>query len=513
MNIKTTGKLLIWLRIIIAAVFIGSITLGFISRDFEFIPHHPRLLGSIQLGPALLRTFPGSPLYTFIAGALAIIILTLLFGRVFCSMICPFGILQDIISFIGRKIFRKKKFKPLPSFKRIRIVVLGGTVICVITGFLFPVYLLEPFANFGRIVTALFVPTVIFLNNLAVSMIGAGKYIWLAPIPYPPLTFSAFAIATTALLLISIATILYGRIFCNTLCPVGALLSFISRYSLFRISISTKGCGGCSLCSTVCKSGCIDFNKRQLDNERCVMCFNCLSACNFGAIKLTTVFNQPHSEHSEQPDISRRNFLIAAGATAAVTAVTPAVMSMMKKKNLPVMPPGAYDLDRFQGRCISCHLCVSSCPSKIIKPANLEYGLAGIAQPLLDFSRGICEFDCTTCSNVCPTGALTPLKREQKKLLQIGRVEYSIKHCVVYTNQTPCGACAERCPTGAVIMKDWKDGLTIPVIDASTCIGCGSCENICPAKPRKAIIVKGVEEQLQAEKPKLNDTPPPGFPF
>lgn len=167
------------------------------------------------------------------------------------------------------------------------------------------------------------------------------------------------------------------------------------------------------------------------------------------------------------------------------------------------MPPGALDFERFTSKCTACQLCVSNCPGFVLKPAGLQYGLSGFLQPRLDFNSGMCEFDCVRCSNICPNGALEPLKVERKRRLQIGSAEYFRKRCVVVTDRTFCGACAEHCPTGAVHMVDWEEGLTIPKVEPELCIGCGACEYICPVRPDKAIIVSGNKKQGQAKAPSI----------
>lgn len=159
----------------------------------------------------------------------------------------------------------------------------------------------------------------------------------------------------------------------------------------------------------------------------------------------------------------------------------------------PVTPPGSFDRENFQEKCIACHLCISNCPSNVLKPAFMEYGLAGMMQPTLFYERGFCNYDCTICTEVCPSGALLPLTMEQKHTNQMGRVQFVKENCVVFTKETDCGACSEHCPTQAVKMVPYKGSLTIPEIDANICSGCGGCEYICPVKPSKAIYVEGID--------------------
>jgi ferredoxin len=180
-----------------------------------------------------------------------------------------------------------------------------------------------------------------------------------------------------------------------------------------------------------------------------------------------------------------------------------------------VMPPGSIKFKHFTSHCTACLLCVSNCPGGVLRPAATEYGKRGFMQPLLDFDQGMCEYDCTVCSDVCPNGALVPLSMDKKHTLQIGIAHFKRHNCIVRIDHTHCGACAEHCPTGAVHMVPWgrgrgrgrhskHAGLTIPQVEPELCIGCGACEHVCPATP-KAITVTGLRKHDIAEQ--ADDTP------
>ena len=166
----------------------------------------------------------------------------------------------------------------------------------------------------------------------------------------------------------------------------------------------------------------------------------------------------------------------------------------------PAMPPGAVSYDRFASRCVSCGLCIAACKGHVLAHATGQYGLRGFLQPYMRFSNGACEFNCNECIKVCPCGALDKLALDEKKHWRVGLARYVETCCISYIDGTDCGACAEHCPVGALEMVPYKE-TTIPKVHENLCIGCGACENICPARPVKAIRVNGVAKQHFVEKP------------
>ena len=426
-----------------------------------------------------------------------LLLLTIIFGRVYCSFICPLGVMQDIAIRIGKLIPRKKKLFT-PNRKLLRYSLLAFLAGALFLGVAIPIGLFGPFATFGRFSASVIKPLFILSNNL---LVDSGKIEGLSPLLHKPFSLLLLIVSSIIFIAVMIAALLRGRIFCNTLCPVGAILGLLSKISWFKIKLNGTACTKCGKCAKVCKANCIDLKNGIVDNERCVACFNCTSVCPENAMHyIHCKENKP-----QKTDLSKRDFLVIGGSAVIGAAVVPKLLKGTPSPKA-VMPPGALDFERFTSKCTACQLCVSNCPGKVLKPAALQYGLSGFLQPRLDFDSGMCEFDCTTCSNICPNGALEPLTVERKKRLQIGLAEYFRKRCVVVTDQTHCGACAEHCPTGAVHMVDWKDGLTIPKVEPELCIGCGGCEYICPVKPDKAIIVSGSKKQTQAKVAKVKQS-------
>ena len=161
-----------------------------------------------------------------------------------------------------------------------------------------------------------------------------------------------------------------------------------------------------------------------------------------------------------------------------------------KRGPRPVAPPGAQSIANLQAKCTACHLCVSKCPSHVLQPAVMEYGLQGIMQPVMRYDKGYCLYDCNLCGEVCPTGAILPLALEEKRMTQLGHAVFHREQCVVARDGVECGNCAEHCPADAIKLQRGVDGRMYPQIEKALCIGCGACENLCPATP-KAIEVKG----------------------
>jgi ferredoxin len=182
----------------------------------------------------------------------------------------------------------------------------------------------------------------------------------------------------------------------------------------------------------------------------------------------------------------------------------------------PAAPPGAGSVARLNRTCTACQLCVAACPTRVLQPAFLQFGLAGLLQPRLDYAAAYCDYECVRCGEVCPTGAIRALSAAAKKRVQVGRVRFVEDLCIVVTEWTACGACAEHCPTGAVHMVPYEGDLTLPKLDNDVCVGCGACEHACPVVPIRAIVVDGEPVHLTAAPPRETRPPvhaPEDFPF
>jgi len=525
-----------WLRILrisIAVIFFLLISLAFL----DFVGLFPDKLMKntlwIQFVPSILKF---SRVLTFSAtGFVVILLITLLFGRFYCASICPLGIFQDIILRIARR-FKKIRFKHQQPLNWIRHFILAFTVLTLLTGSVMVLNLIDPYSVFGRIFSDLFRPILIAGNNLIATIFQSFDIYTFYHFDLYPLNWAIYITPVLFLFVISYLTVIHGRIYCNTICPVGTLLGYLAKISVFKIRINENSCTNCKLCERACKAECIDLENQKIDHSRCISCFNCLTSCKFNAIDFTAKKPQPSETEPLEPATPsnpqrRRALSVLLGGMV----FTPAMVSAQNqeeptkgpevyrgatkpvKRKQYVAPPGSADVKEFLNKCTACHLCISACPTQVIQPSKNQFGWDHILQVRMDFKAGYCNYECTRCTEVCPTGALMPLVVEDKKLTQLGKAHFVKENCVVEAEGTDCGACAETCPTKAVHMVPYEDDLKIPEVDDTICIGCGACEHVCPTIPYKAIYVEGNVVHVMADKPKEEKAEKPDhegdFPF
>lgn len=487
------------IRLTLAILFFAAITMLFI--DFTGTLHAwLGWMAKIQFLPALLALNVGVVLF--------LIVLTLVAGRVYCSVICPLGVFQDVVSWInGQRKKKKFRFSYSPARSWLRYGVLALFVVALIAGIGSVVALLAPYSSYGRIASNLFAPLYGWGNNLlallAERMDSYAFYetnVWMKSLP-------TFLIAAFTFIIISLLAWRNGRTYCNTICPVGTVLGFLSRFSLFRVSIDAAKCKECSLCSRKCKAACIDFKHHTIDHSRCVTCLDCLDTCKHDAIHYTSRLKKAPAPATpeEGKGESRRGFLSAVSLLATTSLLKAqekkvdgglAVIEEKKapKRTTPIVPAGALSARNFAQHCTACQLCVSVCPNEVLRPST---DLKKLMQPEMSYERGYCRPECTKCAEVCPAGAIHPISRADKSSIQIGHAVWIKANCVPLTDGVECGNCARHCPSGAIQMvpsdRNDLESVKIPIINEERCIGCGACEALCPARPFSAIYVEGHE--------------------
>ena len=503
-------------RIIISVLFLFFLSSIFL--DFrELVPEtwYNSIL-FLQFVPSLFKFV--KVLSIVALGFVVVLILTVLFGRVYCSTICPLGILQDFFIFLSRKFKIKRKHKPAKSYKILQYILLAIALFILLFNSNFIINLLDPYSIFGRIASDIFKPVLVGINNLLSKGLEKVHIYILYPV-----TYHGYHWATIWISLVMLAGVMWldfyrGRLYCNTICPVGTFLGLVSKISIFKLKFDSATCTKCGKCSLVCKAGCIDFRNINLDFDRCIGCFNCIDACESNSIRYKFSFAWSAKDEKMEFEQSKREFISKAmlygigllGFSQSIKAIQKEKTNENDKlipehKTYPVSPPGSKSLEHFKSSCTACHLCISVCPTGVIQPSFLEYGFTGMLQPRMDYHTNYCNYECTKCGEACPTGAIMSLEKETKKLTQIGRVHFELNNCVVYTDNTACGSCSEHCPTQAVRMVPYKDGLTIPEIHSDICIGCGACEYACPVRPYRAIYVDGNPVHKTALKPHFKE--------
>ena len=482
------------IRTILAAVFFVLITLLFL--DFTGTLHHwLGWMAKIQFLPAVMALN--------VVVVVALIALTLVFGRIYCSIICPLGVFQDILARLRRK---KNKYSYSKEVRWLRYPVLVVFVIAVVAGIGSIFQLLAPYSSYGRIATMIFQPIWKLGNNLLASIAErVDSYafyttdVWMKSLP-------VLIIALVTLVVLIVLAWRGGRTYCNTICPVGTILSFFARFSFLKIHFDEDKCKNCSLCSKNCKAACIDFKSHTVDYSRCVVCGNCIESCKFGALKYSRRASLTSStSDSSKIDTSKRSFLLASAlvSTAALAQKKEKLMDgglaeledkVTPKRQTPLTPPGSLSFQNLSTRCTGCQLCISECPNQVLRPSS---DLMHLMQPTMSYEHGYCRPECTRCSEVCPAGAIKPVDKPDKSSIQIGHAVWIKKNCVVLTDEVECGNCARHCPAGAIEMvhldPNDEDSPMVPAVNETACIGCGACEYVCPSRPFSAIYVEGHE--------------------
>ena len=455
-------KILKYIRIVLAAVMLTGVTALLLCGGTEFGGWLRQWCGwipKVQLLPAVLASS------TIIV--IAVLLVTLLIGRAYCSVVCPMGIFQDIFIWFHRIIFgKKRKYKYTKPATILRYGILTLFFLAMLVGMNSIAVLIAPYSAYARMVTGIHATGIIqWVAIITLVVIGLMSFVW-------------------------------GRLWCNAICPVGSLLGLLSKHSLFRVKIDADKCIGCHKCEHRCKGMCIDIDGgKNVHGSRCVDCMDCLAECPVGAIGIKGPKNTKSinvTDIIENP--SRRKFIVT-GATVGTALAVHAqeqkldggLATLMGKeipeRKTPLKPFGSKSLKNFTTRCTSCQLCVSQCPEKVLRPSTK---LSSLMQPEMDFSDGYCRMACTRCSEVCPTGAILPISKEDKTAISIGHAVVLADNCI------GCGACARHCPSSAIMMVDGK-----PAVNESRCLGCGACEYYCPARPVTAIYVEGKEKHSE----------------
>ena len=431
------------------------------------------------------------------------LILTLLFGRVWCGWICPLGTLVQIL---GPK--NRKPFTVSESWRSVKYILLCVTIFAGLFGSI-SLILFDPIANLNRTLSAAVWPAIRAAVLQTENFFYQFEILWGVldwfhqAVSYPllldiqPVFINALAITLLFLFLVGLNW-LAVRFWCRYLCPSGALLGLISRFSLTR-RVVNNSCSGCGICNYECPTGTINPQKSyQSDPAECLVCHNCMVNCYRNSASFVWQIPIYKAAARQEYDPGRRailaSFAAAAGA-AALANIEPVVKG--SHPNL-IYPPGAA-LPEFYSLCIRCSECIRVCPTQGLQLTFFETGWQNLFTPRLVPRLGYCMLNCKACVDACPTGALIPMDLEQKQSYRIGLASIDKNRCLPWAYATPCIVCEEVCPMAdkaiglqVVHMQD-ESGNSIsiqqPYIKGEFCTGCGICEFKCPVSGEAAIRV------------------------
>ncbi len=418
--------------------------------------------------------------------AIILLIFTLIIGKFFCGYICPMGTIIDISdSIIDKEINKDKERIRLRSLKYYILIVI---VISSISG-LSLIYLMDPLTIITRFFSYFIYPILISLLNLILYIIKPfAQYLGFFNIShkvYKTPIFGSYIITFVIFGIIISLGFINRRFWCRNLCPLGALLGLISRFSLLNRFVK-NGCNDCSICIDNCSINAIDKDPRNTLKDECIRCLKCLSICPNSSVSFK------YFSHNTGVDISKRAFLSSVGVGVLLGFSIKRESKMFINRGI-IRPPGALPEALFVNRCVRCSLCIKVCVTNTLQPSLFEKGLQGFWTPRLYSRLAGCEQNCNLCGIVCPTKAIRELSLEEKKYAKIGTASLIRERCIVWQQDKLCFICDEACPYGAVYFKP-VDGLSRPFVNPYRCNGCGICESRCPVSGESAILITPIGE-------------------
>lgn len=458
--------------------------------------------------------------YRYLGWGLLILGVTLLFGRVFCNWICPYGTLHQFVGWLfnvrnGKLRIDSNRYRPMYFFK---YAILTVFLIMAAMGAL-QIGLLDPICLMYRTFATVVAPASDMAIDTATARLAALHIDtqWLANMKFAPgvesrVFIGSFWVGVMILALVG-ANVVIPRFFCRVMCPLGALLGVFSRFAVFRINRDVHKCTDCNLCLTRCE-GAAD-PQGQVRLSECFACMNCIDDCPEDALSFTA-FGLDTQQVVAAPDISRRKLVFAGitGVLAYPFIKNHGVNTDRTFSPALIRPPGSVEESQFLAKCIKCDQCINACPTNVLQPATFkEAGIEGLWTPVMNFEIAHCQLKCTMCSEVCPTGAIRKITVEEKLgkgpyeaqgPIRLGTAFFDTGRCLPHSTQIPCVVCEEVCPTSPkaiqtvdVEEKDVYGNIVLlnkPFMVPDLCIGCGICEAECPVLDSRAVYVTAVGE-------------------
>ncbi len=501
--------MLLWARRVSQGLFLLLFFFLFLqteSKGTDQLGYPAKLFLDFDPLLALATLLSGRTLVAGFALSLIVVAITAVLGRVFCGFACPLGTLHTLVAALKhwqgpqqlRAWFHLK-------YLLLTFLLAGSLVGIQLTGLFDPLSLLVrhlalgpyPALNWAAngLMDAVYQADLRTLTRLADWFFGLLKATILS---FQQPHFQQGTLLTALLLAILLLNLAERRFWCRYLCPLGALLALIGRRPLLKRQRSDE-CNGCGVCDRKCQGG---LQTEAWRASECLYCMVCDDVCPKGAVR----FGLTRRLAAEPMNLGRRQVLLAGGAGLASVAVSRATPSFSQNRANPslIRPPGSRPEPEFLARCIKCGECMKVCTTNGLQPTLLEAGFEGIWSPILVPTKGYCEFKCTLCGQVCPSGAIQPLAQAAKAEWRIGTAMFDRGRCLPHAHATPCIVCEEVCPTPIkaiwfeeVLVKG-RDGrelkLKQPHVDLKLCIGCGICEAKCPISDRPAVSVSSIGE-------------------
>jgi len=460
----------------------------------------------------LTSLLSGSKLISGFVWGAGVLLLTIFLGRVFCGFVCPFGTINH---FVGRP-SRSPKENPIVRSgqkrqgHKVKYFILLLILICAILG-LNLAGIMDPISLLFRSMALAIVPGLgVGLRSMfdlmaqsgvkLLNLLSYGAEVLLAPVfGYEVKAYQTAWFIGLAFLGILFLNRLKTRFWCRVLCPLGALLGVFSRFSILKLIKHEGKCTQCMKCEAKCQGAASPLPGTDWETAECLMCFNCFDGCPEKALEFKFALSP---SYNRAPDIGRRALLggLLAGVSLPFLGRLGGHIHRTSDYRL-IRPPGAIPEKEFLELCQRCGLCMKACPTNVINPTLGEAGMAGLWTPRLIMTMGYCEYTCTLCTSVCPTGAIREITAKEKIELpmKIGSAYIDRGRCLPWSGNAPCIVCEEHCPTSpkAIYLKQERLSVRggkimdvqLPHVDIRECVGCGICENKCPVRGLPAIRV------------------------